>query len=256
MMAAWSLIHDVRNRFWSTLTSPERETRRYPRIAVSLGPLSAVRADTNEYSGVYENVPTEEFKEFHRRRASLFAKWLNLSHSIDSSILCYETIGNADEALAVVDTMSQPELRRVPYWISFQCRDDSRLACGASLSYVALDVLRACHYKNLVAIGVNCVEACHAKALIGILKSSVDHYMSSDDCNSWRVDTLAYPNSGETYANDSWIWASGEPLTPRSWAMQLWACNAKILGGCCRTTTSHISALNTIRSNERRTSVS
>lgn len=238
------LLTDCIAAYWSNISSKERESRRYPKVGVSMGPYSAVLADTDEYSGTYEGVSREDFLTFHETKCSVFDGMLSRSgKATDWDLYCFETIGNVDEAISIVDVMAESGRRLTPYWLSFQCRDSKRIACGETLAVVIDKVLRRCVTNNLIAIGINCVSVSDVKILAQNAKATVQNYMN-DAQNSWRVDIVAYPNSGEVWSNQGWRWPSNSPATDvQSWAESTESTGAVLLGGCCRINEKGIEAL-------------
>lgn len=188
-------------------------------IAASLGPYGAMLHDGSEYSGQY-GVSRQTLHDFHEARLTLFAR-------SPADVLALETIPSLQEAEVLADLLRQQDK---PCWISFSCRDGTRISDGTPLAGAA--ELFATH-PTVVAVGVNCTPPQYLLSLLGELQTAVpDKYL------------IAYPNSGETYnvADNSW---SGT-TTPGDCAdaARGWLdAGANLIGGCCRMGPRHIAAM-------------
>lgn len=219
-------------------------TRRIPRLALSLGPLSAVLADCNEYSTPYSNdITSEQFIAFHQTRAVQFKA------ASGADILAFETIGYEAEAIAIVKSMAHPKLQGVPFWLSLRCKDESHLAYGESLECAVAAILSACFANpsnSLVALGINCVDVAITASLVSTVSEQIRVFMNGCTC-PWRIDVLAYPNNGQIWVDGGWAWSPSfgmkTPLSTADWADIVKNCGARLIGGCCRTGPDHISAL-------------
>lgn len=208
-------------------------------IAGSFGPYSAVLADVDEYSGQYNGISLEDMVQFHKERALILSNYTT-EHGTKCDILCFETIGNDIEARAIAETMQDAALVSTPYWVSFQCRTAEQIANGVALSD-AVDLVLNNSGENLIAIGVNCVKPAETPRMVGIIKSRVQTHMAQIG-GGWRVDTVAYPGSGEVYGVGGWKWTE-QKLDEHMWAEVVMASDAGIVGGCCRIGENHIRAL-------------
>ena len=86
----------------------------------------------------------EELVQFHAKRISVLA-------STNADFIAFETIPSLDEAGAILIVLE--EFPEVPAWISFTCRDETRVAHG--------ERLRDCgrlldSHPQVVAVGINC----------------------------------------------------------------------------------------------------
>ena len=188
-------------------------------IAASLGPYGAMLHDGSEYRGDY-GVSASVLSAFHQSRLQLF-------DDAGVDVLALETIPSIQEAEVLAELLAACT---TPAWISFSCRDDSRISDGTRIA----DAARLFQdHPTVIAVGVNCTSPPYVPSLIRELKVAVP-----------GMFIAAYPNSGETYnvADNSW---SGT-VTPGDCALaaKAWIeAGAKLVGGCCRTGPAHISAM-------------
>lgn len=243
MRSSWQILDEVRREYWQSLSAAEKQQRRFPGIAISLGPYSAVLKGVHEYSGLYGNVSEDEIYKFHLERTLVMADCIKNNRSRMCDLLCFETIGNATEAMAIGAVMNDERLRTIPFWVSFLCQGRQRIACGDHLSTAVRSTLERCKHKNLVAIGINCVDVYHSGGLVSVVKDTVAGYMGQLDERAWHVAVVAYPNSGEIWSKTGWYWQGGNVISPREWASLVCASGADIVGGCCRIGSSGIHAL-------------
>ncbi len=191
-------------------------------VAASLGPCAASLADGSEYIGDYDK-SFEELLAFHKEPLEILIKF-------SPEILAFETIPSKLEAealAALLDGMEAP-----PVWISFQCRDESRIADGTPIGECAalLDSVDA-----VTAIGVNCTAPRLIPPLIKTLRSATSKPL------------VVYPNSGESYDARTRTWTGlTDPDAFASAAVRWHAAGASIIGGCCRTTPDFIRRLGSL----------
>lgn len=248
LRSAVELLADCRKTFWDSASPQQCDSRRFPKISVSMGPYNAVLPGTNEYSGRYDGVSQQELVNFHRKRCSVFDNLIGKSEEPKAQLYCFETIGNKCEALSIVDVMTERERRAVPFWMSFQCRDSEHLANGDKLAAVVRATLAQCLTRNLVAIGVNCVKLIHVQQLVQTIKTAVHEYMEELGNSAWRVDVMAYPNSAEVWTEQGWKWPKENvDHGMDSWASTIVASGATAVGGCCRIGPEGIRCLHKIR---------
>lgn len=227
--------------FWESQPGTAHSRRRFPKVGVSLGPFSAVLPGLNEYSGSYDGISYSDIFQFHSERCkALESTTRNDSVTID--LYCFETIGTEIESRAIAAVMSEQERERIPYWISFQCRDSEHVASGEKLTKVITELLGRCK-TNLIAVGVNCVPLECTAELVRKVNEIVQIFMSGLEGKEWRIDTVAYPNSGETYCKGRFEWPHGVPIQKESWAATVHSSGARLLGGCCRVGADRILAL-------------
>lgn len=236
LRASIRLAVEARDRFWRDAQTPPSRPR--PLVAASIGPYGAFLADGSEYRGDY-GLSVAALMDFHRDRLACLAE-------AGADLLAFETIPSLPEAEALVRLLD--EILAPPAWLSFQCRDDRRLADGAPLAEaVALAEVAS----GIAALGVNCVPPRAVRPLL--------------ECARERTGKplVAYPNSGERWDAADRRWragadregatsdregaAAGGPVEDpaafaalaRSWA----AAGAALIGGCCRTGPEHIRAV-------------
>jgi homocysteine S-methyltransferase len=192
---------------------------RLPLIAGSVGPYGAVMGGGAEYTGDYD-VGVEGLQDFHRSR-------LGILNDSGADLIACETIPSFDEAKVLCELL---EDARHPAWISFSCRDESRISDGTPIADAAA-LFR--DHPCVLAVGVNCTRPQFVTPLIGQLREVIP-----------EKAIVVYPNSGEDYDASSMTWSG--TVTALDWAKaaQQWAdAGATIIGGCCRTGPEHIRAI-------------
>ena len=204
-----SLALDVRDGFWADERNHSGRSR--PLVAASVGPYGAFLANGAEYTADY-GLDEAGLREFHRERLSLLA-------ASGADLLACETIPSAIEAQALGGLLGGSS--GLPAWVSFSCRDGSRLRDGTLLEQCVrlVDPL-----PRVVAIGVNCTAPEHVESLLHAAARAT------------RKPLVAYPNSGETYDAVAKAWRG--PTIRKRWgelARLLHAAGARLVGGCCRT---------------------
>lgn len=189
-------------------------------VAGSLGPYGAALHNGAEYHGNYR-CSHADLVQFHRERIEVFARAVK-SQSPD--LLAFETIPSIEEAHAIAEAFSRwPD---IPIWISFSCRDATRVSHGEPVTECAAF---AASLRQTVAVGVNCVPPSLAPQLIGQLKAASDK------------PVLVYPNSGEGWDAEHRCWTgTSDPVEFGREAATWFASGADIVGGCCRTRPAHI----------------
>lgn len=187
-------------------------------VAGSVGPYGAMLNDGSEYTGDYE-VSVEALSEFHQPRIKALVEG-----GVD--VIALETFPSLREAQAAVEVVCNAG--SVPCWVSFTCRDAGTTAANESLRLCA-EVLG--HYPQVSAIGVNCVSPEVAIGAVALLRESTD------------LPIIAYPNSGERYDAGDGTWDDRpSDMTATQISRKLVRAGADIIGGCCRTDPSWISA--------------
>lgn len=234
MRSAASILHYARASFWSSLSPEQQMHRRFPAIAASCGPYGALLSGESEYCGVYRDVSKEELVEFHRARTRTLLS--NEDQSISKpDIICFETIPNQDEAVAIATTMNEPGNNCFPYWVSFQCRDGEHIANGTPFTLAVRLTLNMVRKANLVAIGVNCIHPRHASSLMALAQRAICDFMLESAHDPWTVDTVLYPNSGEVWNGQDYTWSEpSEAIEQKTWSSIILATGARLIGGCCR----------------------
>ncbi len=211
------LAIEARDAFWADPANHAGRPR--PFVAASVGPYGAFLADGSEYRGDY-GLSEAALIEFHRPRlAALLAA--------GADILACETLPCLAEAQALARLLA--EFPDASAWISFSARDGAHTCHGERLADCAawLDA-----YPQVAAVGVNCSAPRYIPDLVRAIRSAT------------QKPIVVYPNSGEVYdaARRDWR-GSGSGATFAEQAREWYACGARIIGGCCRTTPDHIRAL-------------
>jgi homocysteine S-methyltransferase len=220
MRAAVALAAAARDEFWGIAAN--RSGRLRPLIAASVGPYGAMLADGSEYRGHYA-CSDRDLRDFHRRRLDVLA-------SCGVDLLACETLPCLREALTPAELLAE---YRLPAWISFSCRDESRNHEGEDIAACA-EALQP--YRDVAAIGVNCTDPRYVSALLRRMASVTGRPL------------VAYPNSGEQYDANARTWM-GRPHaeTFADQSSSWFAAGARLIGGCCRTTPADIKSINARR---------
>ena len=208
----------ARDAFWSG-GSGQPVGRLRPLVAASVGPYGAFRADGSEYTGAY-GLALDGLLDFHRERMRLLLE-------AGPDLLACETIPSAAEARALALLLA--ELGNARAWVSFSCRDASRL-CDGTPFVDAVSTVAA--VPQVVAVGVNCTAPSHVEDLLRAAAAVTDKPL------------VAYPNSGETYDAEVKSWrGTSDPLDWGERARAWRGAGARLLGGCCRTGPDHVRAV-------------
>ena len=176
----------------------------------SVGPYGAILHDGSEYRGDYQ-LTVAELREFHRPRLAALAA--------DCDVLAFETIPQLREVEALLAELAT---LGVPAWLSVSATGD-RLRSGESVA-AAFDM--ATSVPQIIAVGGNCIDPADATAIVELAADT-------------GLPPIIYPNSGETWAAGMW---SGQPRAQTDATAWLRA-GACAIGGCCRVTPAHISAM-------------
>lgn len=223
LRSATKILARVRNEFWNALSEHQKSTRRYPKIAASIGPMASWMEGESEYHGFYAHVTREMFEISHTAIAQLLIS----SNDGDAvpDIIAFETVPSEQEALAIVRIMNQNKnLACFPYWLTFQCRDKKSLANGTTIDRAVNMLLDECGL-NLVAVGVNCTSTVNTMTII----SSISRILEEHKKSRSQIRLIAYPNG---YHRENW-------------AQKVLANCADIVGGCCGADVSYIRDLKT-----------
>jgi homocysteine S-methyltransferase len=190
-----------------------------PLIAASIGPWGATRHDGSEYTGKYETTK-EELAAFHRQR-------LEVLDGSEADLIACETIPNIEEAHVLSEALNRISH---PAWVSFCCRDDSRLSDGTPVSEAAR--LFSDHPK-VFAVGANCTPPQYITALIRRLGEAAP-----------GKDIVVYPNSGETFRVSDGSWEGAAARVGLEELVAEWIrAGATLVGGCCRVGPDQIRAI-------------
>lgn len=212
---AVTLAVAARDAYWDQ--SSPGQGRQRPLVAASVGPYGAYLADGSEYTGDYA-VDEDDLVAFHRRRWHLLA-------GSEADLLACETIPSLVETRALLRLLGETPGRWA--WMSFQCRDRTRLADGSPVA----EAVRLCRAApRVAAVGFNCVPP---SRMLGLLQ------LASSEAGD--LPLLAYPNSGEAYDARTRTWDdAAEPWNPGTLARAWHQHGARLIGGCCRTTPDDI----------------
>ena len=206
-----------RRRWWMTDQSPC--------VVASVGPYGAILADGSEYRGNY-GLSVAELVEFHREKVRVLV-------NAGVRIVAFETVPELEEVIAIVKLMEN-EFADVAYWISLQCRNESHIASGASVSDVCTNIKELAPGK-IIGLGVNCFDPRYACSLVEAIATHGD--------DAWEI--LCYPNKGEAWdaARKEWVAGTGSADAFSAQAATWIAAGATIVGGCCRVTPSDIAGI-------------
>jgi homocysteine S-methyltransferase len=218
------LAAEARDEFWAEPAN--REGRRKPLVAASVGPYGAMLANGSEYTGNY-GLDEEALMVFHRPRLAVLA-------DAGADLLACETIPCLAEARALARLLA--EFPGVAAWLSFSCRDGLHDSQGESMA----DCVAALEgFDQIVALGVNCTAPQHIPSLIEQMHAHT------------AKPLLVYPNSGEQYDASHKTWHGNPGASHFAEQARGWhARGARLIGGCCRTGPDEIAALRKWASSE------
>ncbi len=188
-----------------------------PLVAASVGPYGAALADGSEYRGRYGKSVQALF-DWHRPRLEVLA-------DAGADLLAMETIPCLREAEALLRALDL--LPEAWAWMSFTCRDNSRLRSGEPLADA---IALAAAHPRIAALGVNCTEPRFVADLLAVARH-----------NGLGRPLLAYPNSGETWDAAHRRWQAGSAAGSLADYGPAWrSAGARLIGGCCRTSPEDI----------------
>ena len=185
-------------------------------VAASVGPYGAYLADGSEYRGDYD-ASVADLERFHRRRLEVLA-------AAEPDLLAIETLPSARELAALLTLLG--EGAGPAAWITFACRDASRIADGTPFAEVAT---RAAAHPRVVGVGVNCTAPHHVAPLLASL-----------DPRPRDVHLVVYPNIGDSWDAGQGRWVRRRQRTDAQHWRRL---GAAVVGGCCGTTPEDIRQL-------------
>jgi homocysteine S-methyltransferase len=186
-------------------------------IAASVGPYGAMLADGSEYRGNY-GLSVDELVRFHRRRMRVLA-------DAGADVLALETVPDVVEAEAMLRVVEE---LGVPAWLSYTVDGDHTRA-GQPLDR-AFGL--AAGIDDVLAVGINCSAPDDGAAAVAVA------------VEAGGKPAVVYPNSGEQWDATARAWTGdaawgGQPVD--AWI----GAGARLVGGCCRVTPSHIAELAT-----------
>ena len=215
---AVELAAEERNRFWRDPAN--REGRRRPLVAASVGPYGAFLADGSEYTGDYQ-ADDAALAAFHWRRLELLAR-------SGADLLAIETIPAAREGRVLrrlLDRLDDPP----PAWVSFTCRDGGHLSDGTPVEEAA-GGLADCDRVRWV--GVNCTPSKHLVAIIPKFRAATGK------------PAVAYPNGDGRWDPVRKVWEMpADTADLPELALEWRRLGADLIGGCCRTRPADIRAI-------------
>lgn len=210
------LAESVRLARQAVETAGQRESQVL--VAASIGPYGAALHDGSEYRGDYK-VGRQQLIDFHQRRMETLI-------AAGPDLLACETIPCLAEAEVLLDLINRAEF---PAWFTFTLAGPAHVSHGESLKRCA-DLLS--RQPFVVGIGVNCCPPNWVGEAVAVLASEADK------------PVVVYPNSGEIWNARAARWEGrGSPEDYLAGAQDWISAGAGAVGGCCRTTPAHISAL-------------
>lgn len=215
------LFLEAREEWWQT--EGKVAGRAWPLCLAGIGPYGAYLADGSEYRGSY-GVSDETIRSFHQRRMQLL--W-----EAGADALLIETQPSLSEVLIEADLAEQ---LGADYWVSFSCRDGSRINEGDRIADCA-KVLSQGH-PHLRMIGVNCTKPVYIDSLIRELRQATS------------LPIAVYPNSGEEYDPVTKTWHGAQDgKSFYDYALSYFKNGAAAVGGCCTTTEVHVQQVDEAR---------
>jgi homocysteine S-methyltransferase len=189
------------------------------RVAASVGPYGAVRADGSEYSGDY-GVSDARLGDFHRSRMAVLA-------DAGADLLALETVPSQQEATVLLELLEEMPAG-TSAWLSLTCADARRTRRGEDVAAV---FELAASSGRLVAVGVNCTAPQHVAALV---RTAVE---------ASGKPAIAYPNSGEGWDAEARSWSGPGAVVDPAMAREWVTAGATYVGGCCRVGSADIAGL-------------
>ena len=201
------LACEARGQFWESCSDPSRH---YPLVAASVGPYGAFLADGSEYTGDYD-LDEDGLYSFHEDR------WRILAAS-GADLMACETIPTRAEAAALLRLLDESAATWA--WLSFCCRDGTRLSEGSLLA----DSTRDCDsHERVAAVGINCTAPQWISSLVREARRATAR------------PVIVYPNSGELFDAVQKRWLGEGAVKEWGDAAKRWRSDgAAGVGGCCR----------------------
>ncbi len=199
-------------------------------IIVSLGSYGATCPGGAEYTGAFGAIDRAGLVAFHRMRLSALADAHAHAHAI-----AFETIPSVREVEAISDALldAAPPL---PVWIAFTCRDPATTGAGDDL---AAAIRAASRVRGVIAVGINCSAPALVTAAVPTIRGATD------------LHVVAYANAGEHYDARCFVGLRCGPTAFAEAAARWIDAGADLVGGCCRTTPAHVSAVALLREGRR-----
>ncbi len=104
------------------INAPRRQQRKWPLVAVGMGPYGAYLGKGQEYTGDYGEVSKSTLIEFHRRKLEALT-----AEGIEPELLLFETIPNSLELAAIADLLQQQNQKQkqpTKVWLALSVRFD------------------------------------------------------------------------------------------------------------------------------------
>ncbi|KAE8269363.1 hypothetical protein A4X09_0g2983 [Tilletia walkeri] len=260
----------------SYLDSKSLQGKDRPLIALSLGPYGAYLRGGAEYTGDYLGVTQDDLVSFHYDRLRIFADAPETWAKID--IVALETLPRIDEAEAILTALDRLaerngqgfKLKLKPAYVSFVFPSGETLPKGGEETGLhtqnglkaLVDLLGTKGRWGLSGLGINCTKAKYLPALVSELTARLRERIAAD--GALEAFLFLEPDGGLVYDGNARTWSAPEDENddPSS-SVQRWqkglintlhqatSVNSEdvkpwtgiVLGGCCKATTSHISAL-------------
>jgi len=196
-----------------------RESGRPVLIAASLGPYGAALHNGAEFHGRYA-IGFDDLVAFHTERLAVVA-------GTNADLVALETVPSLEEARVIAAALAR--FPAVSAWVSFTCKDGTHVAHGELLHDCAAVFEEA---PQVVAVGINCTAPHLVDLLIAEAKAAT------------AKPVFVYPNSGELWDAVERRWYGRSSVAEFAGQARTWyAAGAHAVGGCCRTTPSHIRAV-------------
>jgi len=212
LQSAIKIAKQARDTFWLT----NKENRKKPLVAASIGPYGAFLADGSEFRGDYQ-VTEQELIDFHKERMQTILE-------AKPDLLALETMPSFQEAKALCKLLK--DFPNAQAWLSFSAKDEDHINDGTPIKECAkwLD-----NQEQIIAIGINCTAPQYIASLISHIK----------EVSSKPI--IVYPNAGGNYDAITKTWNTKEEISSYKAKAQLWnEKGASLIGGCCQTTPSDI----------------
>jgi homocysteine S-methyltransferase len=211
--------------------APRRQRRKWPLVAVGMGPYGAYLGKGQEYTGDYGEVSKSMLIEFHRRKLEALA-----AEGIEPELLLFETIPNSLELAAIADLLQQQDQKqkqpaqKSKAWLALSVSFDKDitsdgrnrvfLADGTPLTSSGSSTVSSSNnslepqFRALApyisAIGVNCCPL--DKVILALTELGAIFSQSPMSASSSTPPLLiVYPNSGEIYSGETKTWS--QPTT-------------------------------------------
>ncbi|KAL3112791.1 hypothetical protein niasHT_019765 [Heterodera trifolii] len=203
----------------------------------AVGPYATYLRDASEYTGAYVKKP--DFQE----QTIIDYYLLQCRPLIAAGVttLNFETIPSVKEVECVAKVMDQLD-DTVQAWVCCSCQDGKRTRSGDAFA----DAVKIANgHPKIVAIGINCTAPDHITELLTEAKKANN-----------SKPLVVYPNSGEVYNAETRKFEGDAKIDSIVAAVPQWfALGARVFGGCCRITPSHISQIaatcRTLRNGEK-----